>query len=1026
MRPFPGKRSYRLPVRVSLAYAVLAAVWILFSDTFLRWLGLDADSQTVVSVGKGLAFVGVTAVLLFSILSSAAAEENRALGRLEAAERHYRGRVDAFSHGFVETDQQGRIVFANRAAGDLLGASPGELEGAELTDRLQGTDAHRCLGRALRTVLDGDPDSKGVFQARAGRPHGSALDLQFQWRVHHAGDGLRLVFEFTDMTEWHQVLAESRRLTAIVEATPDLVATMDREGRLSYINDAGKRLLGIRADGPEGSSLRARMPEWAQVVLEESAMPAALQGAGWTGDSSLLDADGREIPISQVLIAHWDEQERLSGFSTIMRDISERKALDAALYASREQYRSLVENTHDGIAVAQQGRVCYVNPRLSAMLGFDGRQYIGERSMDFVQPEDRERVRQWYHAVQDGVPRDECITFRFLTVNGAVRHVKARASFILWEGDSAVLSFFEDVTDRVRAEDRLEYLAAFDELTGLPNRDLFLSRLEQNVQHGGEPATLAVVYLNLTRFQIFNDSYGHALGDRLLRAVAERLSEALGDGDIVARIGGDEFVVLLTGLGDTHAIPQGVRSIIGALKDPLVLDGQEFFVNASAGIAVYPDDSDDAHVLLRNAASALETAKQSGPGAYRYYASGLNEQARRRLALETDLRHALARGEFEVHFQPQVALSDGTLKGAEALLRWHHGEHGMIMPGDFIPLLEESELILDVGAWVLRRACEMQRYWERQHGSRVRVSVNLSARQLEDDALMQRVGSILDETLASPECVELEITESSLVHNPAEAARTLEALKALGLSIAVDDFGTGYSSLSYFRRFPVDTIKIDKAFVAEATSDPDTAEIIRAIIAMGHSLGCQLVAEGVETLGELRFLRRAGCDWMQGYYLARPQPPAEFEHMVKATGSLIRVTRSPDHDPAVLVVGRNPGLPRQVADALPEDVPAPIVVAAAGEAFEEMAGHELAAVVVHQAPEGMDALPFLSRVRLLYPGVRRVLIGDAGDVLLAAQVGEDAPVQELLAHPLEQDALARAVDRAVRNWRAPKAIPLRR
>lgn len=1028
MPPFPGKRSDRLPVRVSLMYAAVAAVWILFSDTFLLWLGLDVDGQVAVSVGKGLAFVGVTAALLYLILSRVTAEKQRAQEDLDRAEQRYRGQVDALSHGVVEVDQRGRVVFANREAEALLGAAAEELEGAELGDWLQGTEAHRCMGRALRAAVTNDVDSKGMFLARAGQqPRGAPVDLQFRWRFLDVGDTVHLLFEFTDVSEWQQTAAESRRLTAVLEATTDMVGTMDRKGRLSYLNRAGERVLGVSAgDGPESANIRARMPGWAQLVLDERAMPAALQKGDWAGESGMLDADDREFPVSQALIAHRNEQGRLESFSFILRDISEWKARDAALYAAREQYRSLVENTHDGIAVAQQGRVCYVNPRLSALLGFDGREYIGHRSMDFVHPEDRERVRHWYRAIRDSAPRDECITFRFLTVNGDVRHMKARASIVLWEGDRAVLSFFEDVTERVRAEDRLEYLAEFDALTGLPNRDLFLSRLEQTVSDGGQRNPLAVVYLNLTRFQIFNDSYGHALGDRLLRAVSERLADALGDEDIVARIGGDEFVVLLTGLGDTDAIPQGVRSIIGALRDPLVLDGQEFFVNASAGIAVYPDDSDDAQVLLRNAASALETAKQSGPGAYRYYAAGLNEQARRRLALETDLRHALSRGEFEVYFQPQVALSDGMLKGSEALLRWNHSEQGMIMPGDFIPLLEESELILDVGAWVLRRACEMQRYWERQHGSRVRVSVNLSPRQLEDDALLQRVGAILDETLASPECVELEITESSLVHNPAQAARTLEALKALGLSIAVDDFGTGYSSLSYFRRFPVDTIKIDKAFVAEATSDPDTAEIIRAIIAMGHSLGCQLIAEGVETLGELRFLRRAGCDWMQGYYLARPLPSAEFEGLVKENGPLARVAGADDRGPVVLVVGRNPGLPRKVAAALPDDAPAPIVVTTAAEAFEEMASRELAAVVVHQAPKGMDPLPFLYRTRLLYPGVRRLLIGDAGDVLLAAQVGEAAPVQELLTHPLGQDAVDRAVERAVRSWRAPKAVPLRR
>ncbi len=1016
----------RLPMRASAVYVVAASAWILFGDSLLLALGLELEGSAAASLIKGLAFVAVTAPLLFWLLTRAVAAHVRAREGMEQAARRYWRRLDTLAHGVLETGVDGRVQFANASARALLGMNGEGEAGADLGDYLQGVEAHRALEGALQAAASGEP-ATGTFAARVSGEQQPAVDLRFDWHVDtEGGDGEQVLrLEVTDVTEWVDALAASRRLAAVTEATSDLVATMDRDARITYLNAAGRQLLGFGdAQGSTGL-LSACMPAWARRVMEQRALPEALRAGTWTGEMALLCADGREVPVSQVIIAHRDENGGLGSLSTIARDISERKKLDNALYTSREQYRSLVENTHDGIAVAQNGRVCYVNSRLARMLGFEGHQYIGERSLEFVHPEDREFVRRWYRAIRDGHHADDCIRFRFLTVDGSVRHVKARASTIVWEGAEAVLSFFEDITERVQAEGRLEYLAEFDALTGLPNRDLFLTRVRETLA-GGVQATVAVVYLNLTRFQIFNDSHGHYLGDRLLRQVAERLFESMGDDHVVARIGGDEFVVMLSGLTGTDAIPAGVRSVFAAFQEPFRVRGKEFFVNASAGIAVYPDDSDDPMVLLRDAAIALEDAKHAGPGAYRYYAPGLNEQARRRLVLETDLRHALGRGEFDIHFQPQVDLADGTLKGTEALLRWNHGTQGMIMPGDFIPLLEESDLILEVGAWVLRQACEMQRHWERRHGIRVRVSVNLSARQLDDPTLVQRVSSILEETLATPECVELEITESSLVHNPARAASTLESLKGLGLSIAVDDFGTGYSSLSYFRRFPVDTIKIDKAFVADVTSDPGTAEIVRAIVAMGHSLGCELVAEGVETFGQLRFLRRSGCDWMQGYYVTGPLPAGQFEELVRQQKSLLGDGGKRDDRPSVVVISRNPGLQRRVSEALSADAAEPTLVSTAADACEAMAVADRAALIVDGAPCDMDPLILLKRTRALYPGVRRILIGNSGDVLLAAQVGEELPLQELLVQPPDQQAIQRALTVAIARWRAPAAVPLRR
>ncbi|MFV8833657.1 bifunctional diguanylate cyclase/phosphodiesterase [Aquisalimonas sp.] len=1006
----------RLPARVALLYALVAGLWILFSDSALVAVGLDPEAHALISMGKGFAFVAVTAVLLFIALRSGVSGQLRAFDAMEDAEQRQRQRVEALPHAFLEVDVGGVIRFGNPEAERMFGVAGPSLTGTELGELLRGLSAHQQLSAALELVRC-DSDGAGSFRGQLAADTTEPVELRVDWSIDPYGPaGRQLVAVVTDITAWVRASAESRRLATVLEATTDLVATLTPEGDITYLNRAGRALLGVQREAVDGT-LEAQqfMPFWAQRLARDYAVPEALRSGTWSGEMALKTRSGRELPVSQVVVAHRDDQGQVQYLSTIARDISERKVMDEALYASREQYRSLVENTHDGLVVSQHGRVRYVNPQLANLLGFVSAEYTAGSSMAFVHPEDRDRVREWYRSIQRGDGAEPCMRFRFLTVTGGVCWVEGKASTILWEGADATLSFFTDITEQVQAEGRLEYLAEYDALTGLPNRDLFLARLDDAITHGeAQDGAVGVVYLNLTRFQIFNDSYGHELGDRLLRAVAERLADAVDDGDVVSRVGGDEFAVILDGLPDADAIPPGVRALLTSMEEPFRVQGHEFYVSASAGIAVYPEDGARPELLLRNAASALDAVKKSGAGAYHYYAAGLNENARRRLALETDLRHALGRGEFELHFQPQADMQNGRLTGAEALLRWNHSERGLVMPGDFIPLLEESELILDVGAWVLEQACLAQRRWWREHGQDLVVSVNLSARQLDDPQLVDRVRQILDRTDVDPRRVELEITESSLVHHPEEAAATLEALKRLGLSLAVDDFGTGYSSLSYFRRFPVDTLKIDKAFVSELTRDPDTAGIVRAIIAMADSLHCHIVAEGVETLGQLRMLRQYGCNWMQGYLLSRPLPEAAFDDLVRG-GDGFQVADADDTDGAgLLLVGSDDAVRRQL-EAVTHEHRLPVArVATTDEAFEWLATRETAVMIVDQNAYDSDMTPFAARVQDLHPRVGRLLMGGVGEVLVGAhQVGQQRAFQRFVDQAASESVLQQVVQDAI-------------
>ncbi len=436
------------------------------------------------------------------------------------------------------------------------------------------------------------------------------------------------------------------------------------------------------------------------------------------------------------------------------------------------------------------------------------------------------------------------------------------------------------MSERKASEQRIHRLAYYDGLTQLPNRTLFQDRLYNSLQQAARHGDWVVLlFLDLDRFKPINDSLGHAAGDRMLKDVAARLAACVDEDDTVARMGGDEFTFLLATCTDRDdALKRAIHAaecILQSLKMPFSLSGREFFVTASIGIALSPQDGGDLSQLMKNADTAMYHAKARGKNNFQFYQADMNARALERLELESDLRHALEQRQFVLHYQPQF-LADGlTLAGVETLLRWQHPVRGLVPPGDFIPALEELGLIADVGDWILDEACRQIATWQAAGRSVPRVSVNLSARQFGDGALEQRIARTLQASGISPSCLELELTESILMQEVGEAMRMLESLKRLGLSIAVDDFGTGYSSLNYLKRFPIDVLKIDRSFVDGLPAGEQDAQITRAIIAMAHSLGMTVIAEGVETQAQLDFLREHGCDEVQGFLLGRPMPPDE-------------------------------------------------------------------------------------------------------------------------------------------------------
>ena len=430
--------------------------------------------------------------------------------------------------------------------------------------------------------------------------------------------------------------------------------------------------------------------------------------------------------------------------------------------------------------------------------------------------------------------------------------------------------------DRKNAEQRLTYLAQFDPLTGLANRSLFLDRFTQTLKQAKRNDELVgVLFVDLDRFKLVNDTLGHGIGDQLLVQVAGRLQECVRSGDTVGRLGGDEFAFVLSNLSRADDAALIAQKVVTAMALPFQLEGQELYLSASVGIGIYPNDGTAADTLLRHADTAMYRAKEQGRNTYQFYLPQMNEQAIERLQIQMQLRGALERGEFVLHYQPKVSLVTNAISGFEALLRWQHPVRGLVSPLQFISVLEDTGLIIPVGEWVVRTVCEQLARWQVEGAHPLPVAVNLSARQFQQINLDGVIANILHDTGVDPGLLEFELTESMLMRDPEEAVRMLKIMRSYGLRLSVDDFGTGYSSLAYLKRFPIDALKIDRAFIRDVTTDPDDASIALAIISIAHTLKLKVVAEGVETEAQLDFLRANACDEIQGFYFAHPLPVAD-------------------------------------------------------------------------------------------------------------------------------------------------------
>ncbi|MEE4092686.1 EAL domain-containing protein [Pseudomonas viridiflava] len=513
-----------------------------------------------------------------------------------------------------------------------------------------------------------------------------------------------------------------------------------------------------------------------------------------------------------------------------------------------------------------------VNQAFSRVSGYLPEDVIGRRVTDIASSRDARRHFQAIHQSleQTGQWQGELVEAR---KNGELYPQWLQLNVVLDKAGklSHIVGFFSDLSSRRAAEERMRYLAHFDELTGLANRSLFNERLREareRVRSGGR--SLALLHINLDRFKLLNESLGHEIADQLLRHIARRLSNAMPEADTIARLSGDEFAVLFDGYSNLSSLARVTSRLLGKLRVPLSVAGHELVISASVGISLLSDSAREVPALVSQANMAMQHAKHLGGNNFQFFTQSLQASTLERLQLEIQLRRAVDEQQLQVFYQPKLCLRTGRLDSAEALVRWHHPQRGMVAPGEFIGLAEETGLISAIGEFVLRKACWQACEWQRQGMAPIRVSVNLSVHQLRQGKLVSLVRQVLEETGLAPQWLELELTESQLLDSVEHIITTFQQLRDLGVKLAIDDFGTGYSSLSYLRRFPVDYVKIDRAFISGLGDGTEDAAIIQAIISMAHSLGLKVVAEGVENQSQLEFLRSHGCDEVQGYLISRP------------------------------------------------------------------------------------------------------------------------------------------------------------
>ena len=695
-----------------------------------------------------------------------------------------------------------------------------------------------------------------------------------------------------------RALRESEeRFRLLLDSSSEAIFGVDTQGNCTFVNPACLDMLGFAHEEMLGKSVHHLIhhtyPDGRPYPKDECHVRCStLQGKPTHVDSEVhWRKDGSSFPVEYWSHPMYRNGE-LVGAVVNFVDISERKRAETALRESEARFRAMAEHSADWIwAIDTQGRYSYSNQRGVDGLGYLVEEFLAADATSLVHPDDLPLHRETFRNAVAEQQGWQNVVLRWRHRNGSYRTLESNASALF--NDAGQLIGFQgvdrDITERKQAEERIEFLAHHDALTGLPNRILLRDRFAHALSMAERSRSrVAMLFLDLDNFKRVNDTLGHVAGDQLLLEVVTRLSRCTRESDTISRQGGDEFILLLNDIPDPETVVRIANEILTNMSEPLQSNGHALNVSCSIGIAIYPEDGGDFDGLLQKADTAMYSAKDAGRNTYRFFDSQMNQQAHEHLLLQNRLHQALFRAEFYLHYQPQLEIGSGRVTGVEALLRWRNPELGEVVPARFIPVAEDCGLIVPIGAWVLEEACRQAQTWREAGWPELTMSVNLSALQFRRPGLIETVAGALERSGLPSHLLELELTESILLQDVENTLDTVRQLKALGLRLSIDDFGTGYSSLSYLKRFAVDRLKIDRSFVRDVNTDPDSAAIVRAVIQLARSLRLDIIAEGVETEAQLAFLREEGCQGVQGHLFSRPLAPTAlrgFLHERMTAGS---------------------------------------------------------------------------------------------------------------------------------------------
>ena len=879
----PGKSSRRQAWQALFLYLALGACWVLAGDVLLARWGLDADQVLRYQVWKGWLYVLITGVLAWVLLQRAQhAERQRAL----AAESSLRA-LHHVPAGIAHIAREGTILWANARLLQMLGTSPEQVVTLNFRNVVPACDRSDAVQQFER-LMAGDIDhylSERTCHSQDGGQVRQVL-CTITLVAAYGPEPERLVCVMQDMGELQEARAalmrSETRLRLALEGSSSGVWDWDMVRQHTDFSEGVARMLRYAGDDfSRDFVLRERLDptDWARIGT--ALRCATASDVPFAESARLLCYDGEYRWFMARGQRHPDAHGKPERFSGVLTDLSDQREAQE----SQRLAAAVVSNAVEGVIVTDaQSRIVSVNASVTRLLGYTEAELLGQtpRILQSGRHDQAFYRRMWYSVQQVGHWQGEVWNRR---KNGEV-FPEQMALRVVRDEEGTVTHYvcmFTDISVQKAQQEHLRFLEHKDALTGLSNRQRFVQKLDavlEQARASGE--MLAVLLLNLDRFKDVNESYGHAVGDALLQHIAQQIRLAVRPGDLLGRMAGDELAVVARDLRHDEGAAAVARQLIAAAAVPWRSPGGlEVVAGVSVGICMFPTQADDGESLMRGAHAAVYGAKAEGRGAWCFFNESMTQAARERLELEARLRGALAQGHMLLHYQPQVDIASGHIVGAEALVRWQDPQEGLISPARFIPVAESSGVIGPLGEWVLHEACRQGRQWLDEGLPPLTIAVNVSARQFHLTDLVAFVALTLKRTGFPATSLELEITEGALAEQPEKALQVLMRLGELGLRLAVDDFGTGYSSLAHLKRFPIDVLKIDQGFVRELEQSADDRAISAAIIAMGHSLGMHVLAEGVETQQQLDFLRERGCDSYQGYLRSRPVPAAEFAALLR-------------------------------------------------------------------------------------------------------------------------------------------------